>query len=75
MELNVSTTHSNSLSPNTLPFQTQHLAEVFDVNAPIFSGKIVLQREVPMASGTTTGSLTPEINPFQYVREIKYLTL
>ena len=30
---------------------------------------------IPMAWGTTTDSLTPEINPFQYAREIKYLTL
>ena len=35
----------------------------------------VLQREIPMAWGTTTDSLTPEINPFLYVRETKYLTL
>ena len=36
---------------------------------------ILLQREIPMALGTTTDSLTPEINPFQYAIEIKYLTL
>ena len=30
---------------------------------------------MPMAWGTTIDSLTPEINPFQYAREIKYLTL
>ena len=36
---------------------------------------ILLQREMPMAWGTTTDSLTPEINPFQYERETKYLTL
>ena len=36
---------------------------------------ILLRREIPMAWGTTTDSLTPEINPFQYAREIKYLTL
>ena len=35
----------------------------------------VLQREIPMAWGTTTDSLTPEINPFQYAIEIHYLTL
>ena len=35
----------------------------------------LLQREIPMAWGTITDSLTPEINPFQYAREIKYLTL
>ena len=35
----------------------------------------VLWREIPMAWGTTTDSLTPEINPFQYAIEIKYLTL
>ena len=28
-----------------------------------------------MAWGTTKDSLTPEINPFQYAIEIKYLTL
>ena len=28
-----------------------------------------------MAWGTTTDSLNPEINPFQYGREIKYQTL
>ena len=35
----------------------------------------LLQREIPMARGTTTDSLTPEINPFQYAIEIKCLTL
>ena len=35
----------------------------------------VLRREIPMAWGTTTDSLTPEINPFQYAIEIKCLTL
>ena len=35
----------------------------------------VLQREIPMAWGTTTNSLNPEINPFQYAIEIMYLTL
>ena len=36
---------------------------------------ILLRREIPMAWGTTTDSLTPEINPFQYATEIKCLTL
>ena len=36
---------------------------------------ILLRRKIPMAWGTTTDSLTPEINPFQYAIEIKYLTL
>ena len=36
---------------------------------------ILLWREIPMAWGTTTDSLTPKINPFQYAIEIKYLTL
>ena len=35
----------------------------------------LLRREIPMAWGTTTDNLTPEINPFQYAIEIKYLTL
>ena len=35
----------------------------------------LLRREIPMAWGTTTDSLTPEINPFQYAKEIKCLTL
>ena len=35
----------------------------------------LLRREIPMAWGTTTDRLTPEINPFQYAREIKHLTL
>ena len=35
---------------------------------------ILLWREIPMAWGTTTDSLTPEINPFQYARETKHLT-
>ena len=38
-------------------------------------GILVLQREIPMAWGTTTDNLTPEINPFQYTIEIKCLTL
>ena len=36
---------------------------------------ILLRREIPMAWGTTTDSLTSKINPFQYAIEIKYLTL
>ena len=36
---------------------------------------ILLRRENPMAWGTIIDSLTPEINPFQYAIEIKYLTL
>ena len=36
---------------------------------------ILLQREIPMAWGTTTDILNPEINPFQYAIEIKYLTI
>ena len=37
---------------------------------------ILLQREIPMAWGVTKiDRLTPEINPFQYAREIKYITL
>ena len=36
---------------------------------------LVLRREIPMAWGTTTDSLTPEINPFRYAIEIKCLTL
>ena len=35
----------------------------------------VLWREIPMAWGTTIDSLTPEINPFLYARETKYLTV
>ena len=35
---------------------------------------ILLWREIPMAWGTAIDSLTPEINPFQYAIEIKYLT-
>ena len=35
----------------------------------------LLWREIPMPWGITTDSLTPEINPFQYAREIKCLTL
>ena len=36
---------------------------------------ILLRREIPMAWGTSTDSLTPEINHFLYARETKYLTL
>ena len=44
-------------------------------NSPLES-PILLRREIPMAWGTTTNNLmTPEINPFQYAIEIKYLTL
>ena len=35
----------------------------------------LLRREIPMAWGTTTNSLTPEINLSQYAIEIKCLTL
>ena len=35
----------------------------------------MLQREIPMAWGTTIDILTPEINPFLYARETKYLKL
>ena len=46
----------------------------FWVRSPVES-PILLRREIPMAWGTTTDSLTPEINPFQYAIEIKCLTL
>ena len=36
---------------------------------------ILLWRDIPMSWGTTIDILTPEINPFQYAREIKYITL
>ena len=36
---------------------------------------ILLRREIPMVWGTTTDNLNPEINPFQYAIEIKYLRL
>ena len=36
---------------------------------------ILLRREIPMAWGTTTDSLTLENNPFLYARETKQLTL
>ena len=42
--------------------------------SPVWS-LILLRREIPMAWGTTTDSLTQEINPFQYAIEIKCLTL
>ena len=35
---------------------------------------ILLWIEIPMAWGTTTDCLTPEINPFLYARETKNLT-
>ena len=43
-------------------------------NSPVES-PILLWREIPMAWGTTIDSLNPEINPFLYARETKYLTL
>ena len=36
---------------------------------------ILLWREIPMAWGTTTDNLTPEINHFLYARETKQLAL
>ena len=36
---------------------------------------ILLQKEIPMAWGTTIDSLTPEINLFQYAIQSKCLTL
>ena len=35
----------------------------------------LLWREIPMAWGTTTENLTPEINPLLYARETKQLKL
>ena len=43
-------------------------------NSPVES-PILLQQEIPMSWGTTTDSLTLEINPFLYARETKHLTL
>ena len=37
----------------------------------IVESPILLRREIPMAWGTTTDSLTPEINISQYAIEIK----
>ena len=42
---------------------------------PLGSYTELLQRKLHMAWGTTTDRVTAEINPFQYAREIKNLTL
>ena len=43
LELNAWRIHSNPLSLNILPLQTQRMAEVFDVDAPIVYGSIVVK--------------------------------
>ena len=43
-------------------------------NSPVWS-PILLRRKLPMGWGTTIDRVTTEINPFQYTREIKSLTL
>ena len=35
----------------------------------------MLRRKLPMDWGTTIERVTAEINPFQYAREVKHLTL
>ena len=60
--------NSKSLNANRNPQRTTTR------NSPVES-PILLRREILMAWGTTTDSLTPEINTFQYAIEIKCLTL
>ena len=83
------TSHQSDSTRNTCP-QTRHrnkkeqfkYIECREINpqrkttrnSPAESPTL-LRREIPMAWGTTTDSLTPEINPFQYAIEIKCLTL
>ena len=51
------------------------VVEDLEEEATVEALAVVLRREIPMAWGTTTDSLTPEINLFQYAIEIKCLTL
>ena len=55
---------------------TDNKEEYLKIMKPIFDGitnniNLLLQREIPMAWGTITDSLTPEINHFLYARETK----
>ena len=59
---------------NQAEMYTKFLLEKMD-DMTFVSYTNVLRREITMAWGTTVDSLTPEINPFQYAIEIKYLTL
>ena len=61
----------NNINP-IVPIKTTK--EKMTKNSPAES-PILLRREIPIAWGTTTDSLTPEINLPQYAIEIKCLTL
>ena len=65
---------SRTLIQNMITKWYGEIVQRFWVRSPVES-PILLRREIPMAWGTTTDSLTPEINPFQYAIEIKCLTL
>ena len=62
---------------NRLPYyehlQIAHLFDTMHIGKNVT--ETLLRREISMAWGTTTDSLTPEINPFHYAIEIKCLTL
>ena len=60
---------SNSLNANNTTPKGKLLG------TPQRSHQFYIRGEIPMAWGTTTDSLTLEINPFQYAIEIKCLTL
>ena len=61
---------SNSIISSPLCPQPQRKQGTSPAESPI-----LLRREIPMAWGTATDSLTPEINPFEYAIENKCLTL
>ena len=56
-------------NPSNNPFQ--NLENFETLSDTIAFGIPLLQREIPMAWGSTTNSLTPEINLFQYAIESK----
>ena len=66
-----------NFGPNTYKHVPINYDNYLDVLFFIYIGSEtpLLWREIPMAWGTTIDILTPEINHFQYAREIKYMTL
>ena len=69
-KLNFSTTYHSQTNG-----QIERVNQVLEDMLRMYVRDYLLQREIPMAWGTTTDSLTPETNPFLYARETKYLTL
>ena len=56
-------------------YRYKHTSQLLVVIGSQVDRILLLRRKLPMDWGTTTDKVATKINPFQYARETKYLTL